>query len=85
MINTIEYKGYKIERWVVAVVYDPDIHVLGEYTSMSEAKDKLGGVPGVYFKFAAAEWINKDGDLNPAVYGDSLSEVTKKIKKILFD
>ena len=35
------------------------------------------------FKYAAAEEINEDGDVNPAVYGDTLKEAMDKIKSVL--
>lgn len=83
MKSIIKFKGFTIQRWVAAIVHDPDFRILGEYDSLSDAKRIWGKHLGVTLKFAAAEWINKDGDLNPAVYGDSLQQVTDKIKKLL--
>lgn len=35
------------------------------------------------FKYAVAEEINEDGDVNPAVYGDTLKEAMDNLKKII--
>lgn len=80
MTNVIMYKGYTISRWVVALA---GADVIGEYVSTTEARKAMKGVPGVRFKYAAAEHINADGDVNPAVYGDTLKEATNKLKKLL--
>lgn len=80
MKNLIMYKGYTISRWVVALAGDS---VIGEYDSITEARKAMKGVPGVRFKYAAAEHINADGDVNPAVYGETLSDATDRLKEIL--
>ena len=79
MENEVKWKDYMICRWVVAIVDDT---IIGEFDSMAEAKKLMKGTP-CRFRYAAAEEINKDGDVNPAVYGDTLKEVMDKIKKVL--
>lgn len=56
--------------------------IIGEFDSMADAKKAMRGAPCT-FKYAAAEEINDDGDLNPAVYADSLKEATDKLKSVL--
>lgn len=80
MKNEIKYKGYTIFRWVAAFNGD---EIVGEYDSMVEAKRHWKFGSGVRFRYAAAEQINDNGDVNPAVYADTLQEVTLKIKKLL--
>jgi len=79
MKNEINWNGYTICRWVVAMV---EGRVIGEYDSMAEAKKAMKG-SSCTFKYAAAEEINEDGDVNPAVYGDSIKEVMDKLKSVL--
>lgn len=79
MKNEVKWKDYTICRWVVAMIED---RVIGEYDSMAEAKKAMKGAPCT-FKYAAAEEINEDGDVNPAVYGDTLKEVMDKLKSVL--
>lgn len=79
MENEVKWKDYTICRWVVAIVDDT---IIGEFDSMAEAKKSMKGTP-CRFRYAAAEEINEDGDVNPAVYGDTLKEVMDKIKKVL--
>lgn len=80
MKNIIKYNGYTIWRWVAVFACDD---IIGEHDSMIEARKAMKNVSGVCFKYAAAEQINSDGDLNPAVYGETLSEVTNRLKEIL--
>jgi hypothetical protein len=80
MKNEIKYKDYTICRWV-AVFAGADI--CDEFDTMKEAKKAYKGVGGARFKYAAAEEINKDGDVNPAVYGNTLKEAMDKIKSVL--
>ncbi len=56
---------------------------VGEFDSMADAKAYYTNSDGYEFKYAAAEEINKDGDVNPAVYGDTLKEATDKLREIL--
>ena len=79
MKNVIKWKGYTIFRWAVAMI---EGRVIGEYDSMADAKKAMKGTPCT-FKYAAAEEINDDGDVNPAVYGDTLKEVMDKLKSVL--
>ena len=80
MKNEVKYKGYTICRWVVALA---GADIIGEYDDMTQAKRDMAGVWGVQFKYAAAEEINKDGDVNPAVYANTLPEVMERIKEVL--
>lgn len=79
MKNEIEWKGYAICRWVVAMVGSS---IIGEFDSMADAKKAIKGTPCT-FKYAVAEEINEDGDVNPAVYGDTLKEAMDNLKKII--
>lgn len=80
MENVIKWKGYTIWRWVVVLA---GADIIGEFESMAEAKKEYKGTPGVRYKYAAAEQINEDGDINPAVYENTLAEVTIRLKRIL--
>lgn len=80
MKNQIKYKGYTIARWVAVFEHDTPIN---EFDTMADAKAYYQGHHGYDFKYAAAEQINADGDVNPAVYGDTLKEATDKLKKLL--
>lgn len=80
MKNEVKWKGYTICRWV-AVFWGEEI--IGEYDSMPEAKKEWSFKDGITYKYAAAEEINEDGDVNPAVYGDSIKEVMDKLKSVL--
>ena len=83
MVNEIKYKGYTISRWVTAFNFLTD-EPMGEFDSMNEAMREFADRKGlVYFKYAAAEQINENGDCNPAVYGATLKEATDKLKKLL--
>lgn len=79
MRNEIKWKDYTICRWVVAMVGGS---IIGEFDSMADAKKAMKGAPCT-FKYAAAEEINDDGDVNPAVYADSLKGAMDKIKSVL--
>ena len=79
MKNEVKWKDYTICRWVVAMVENS---IIGEFNSMADAKKAMKGSPCA-FKYAAAEEINEDGDVNPAVYGDTLKEAMSKLKSTL--
>ena len=79
MKNEVKWKDYTICRWVVAMVGGS---VIEEFDSMADAKKYMKRVPCT-FKYAAAEEINDDGDVNPAVYGDTLKEAMDKLKSVL--
>ena len=81
MKNEIKWKGYTIVRFVVARDMDGDA-IVGEYDNLKEAQEAHTG-DYVYYEYGAAEVINKDGDVNPAVYGATLKEATDKLKKLL--
>ena len=80
MKNEIKWKGHTIYRWVAVFEHGEGVN---EFNSMADAKAYYKGLYGYDFKYAAAEEINEYGDVNPAVYGDSLKEVMDKLKKIL--
>jgi hypothetical protein len=80
MKNVIKYKGYTIVRNVAVFENGEPI---GEFDSMADAKAYYKDCEGYEFKYAAAEEINADGDVNPSVYGDTLKEATDKLKAIL--
>ena len=80
MKNEIKYKNYTIARWVTVFENGESV---GEFDSMADAKAYYTNPDGYEFKYAAAEEINDDGDVNPAVYGDTLKEATDKLKAIL--
>ena len=56
-----------------------------EFDTMNEAKkiSKENGYVNVDYWYLAAEVINEDGDTNPAVWGRSKTEATKRLKKLL--
>ena len=80
MKNQIKYKNYTIARWVTVFENGEPV---GEFDSMVDAKAYYTNPDSYEFKYAAAEEINDDGDVNPAVYGDTLKEATDKLKAIL--
>ena len=82
MINEIKYKGYTICRWFV--VLNADGEPIEEFWDNKNDAIKFAKYrEGCVVKYAAAEIINDNGDVNPAVYGDTLKEATDKLKKIL--
>lgn len=82
MKQEIKWKDYTIVRWFV--VFNADGEPIEEFwDSKNDAIKFAENREGCVVKYAAAETINDDGDLNPAVYGDSLKEVMDKIKKAL--
>ena len=82
MKQEIKWKGYTILRWFV--VLNADGEPIEEFwDSQNDAIKFAKYRDGCVVKYAAAETINDDGDLNPAVYGDTLKEVMEKIKSVL--
>ena len=81
MKNEVKWKGYTIVRWVTVFWGGEPVD---EFDTMADANASFYKKAGGYeFKYAAAEQINDDGDVNPAVYGDTLKEVMDKLKKVL--
>ena len=80
MKNRIKYKNHTIARWVTVFENGEPV---GEFDSMADAKAYYTNPDGYEFKYAAAEEINADGDVNPAVYGDTLKEATDRLREIL--
>ena len=82
MKNKIKYKDYTIVRWV-AVLRDEE--PVDFFDTMAEANASVyKRMDGYEFKYAVAEEINAKGDVNPAVYGDTLKEAMDKLKEILY-
>lgn len=81
MKNEVKWKGYTIVRWI-AVIDMNNGDIIDEVDSVAEYR-KAYGKSNTSFVYAAAEVINKDGDVNPAVYGATLKEATDKLKNVL--
>lgn len=83
MAQVITHNGfqYKVETFV-AVFSEFDGTLLDECSDMREAKKKFEGYLCIY-KWAAAEWINEDGDLAPSVYGNTRQEAIKNLRSAL--
>ncbi len=81
----VQYKSYEIETWVE--LYDPEDDFVTHYCeSVKEAKHYLRVYPQCShyaIRWAAAEIINKDGDVNPSVKGATKKEALDKLKKVL--
>ena len=84
----IKYRDYEIEVWVE--LYDPDFpNEVREdaFDTVSEARHYQKMCPDTkdkQIRWCAAEIINKDGDVNPAVSGTTKSEALNKLKRILY-
>lgn len=81
----VKWKGYTIEVWVE--LYDPESDDVVQYfETVKEAKHYQKVWP-VYknneIRWAAAECIDAEGNLNPSVQADSRKEAIEKLKKIL--
>lgn len=81
----VRYKNYEIETWVE--LYYPGYDFVAKYCeSVKEAKHYLRVYPQYSrcaIRWAAAEIINKDGDVNPSVKGATKKEALDKLKKVL--
>lgn len=81
----VKWKGYTIEVWVE--LYDPEFDDVMYYCeTVSEAKKYQKIWPSTkndIIRFAAAEVIDAEGNLNPSVNADSRKEAIEKLKKIL--
>ena len=68
----------------VAII-DKNGRVIYECDTIAEAKkwNRQFGSPMNDIQYWAAETINADGDLNPAVYADTRKEARDKLKQIL--
>lgn len=85
----IKYKDYEIEVWVE--LYNPDFSdnpiFADVFDTVSEARRYQKVRPATKYnqiRWCAAEIINKDGDVNPAVRGATKSEALNKLKRILY-
>lgn len=78
-MDPITYKQYIIDRWYA--VRNAEGTVLGEYDTMKEARKNCP--PYCDIEAACAERIDKDGNLNPAVYAHNMTAAVRKIKSIL--
>ena len=83
MKNRIDWNGYHVWRWFVVV--DEDDNPRAEFfdETPKNAKRYAECFEGYKVKIAAAEEINSDGDLNPAVYGDTLTDAMRQLKRAL--
>ena len=80
-IIIVDGRQQKIEVYV-AVIEKLSKTVVAEYDNMREANKHWGEY--LYDKkWAAAEWIDEDGNVNPATYADSKRAVISKLKKVL--
>ena len=83
MKNRIEWNGIRIWRWF-AVVDDNDNPVAEFFDeNPKQAEHYAACFENYRVRLAAAEEINEDGDLNPAVYDDTLRGVMSKLKRAL--
>ena len=84
MENRIDWNGFHVWRWFVVV--DEDDNIIQEFfdETPKNAKRYAKCFDDYRVRIAAAEEINEDGDLNPAVYGDTLRDAMSKLKRALF-
>jgi hypothetical protein len=84
MKNRIDCNGYHVWRWFVVV--DEGNQPVAEFfdETPKEAKRYAECFDGYKVRFAAAEEFNEQGDLNPAVYGDTLKGAMSNLKRALF-
>ena len=82
--NRIKWGGLYIWRWFVVV--DEDYSPVAEFfdETPKEAKRYAECFDGYRVRIAAAEEINEEGDLNPAVYGDTLKDAMSNLKRAIF-
>lgn len=78
-MEPITYKQYTIDRWYS--VRNAEGTVLGEYETRKEARKNCP--PYCDIEAACAERIDKDGNLNPAVYAPNMTAAVRKLKSIL--
>lgn len=78
MKNEVKWKGHTIYRWVAVFEHNEPI---AEFDSMGDAKAYFSGTTGYEFKYAAAEVIDKDGNVNIAVYGNTLKEAMDNLRE----
>ena len=80
----MNYKDCKIVV-SVAICRKGTQDIITESDTMNEAKkiSKENGYVNVDYWYLATEVINEDGDTNPAVWGRSKTEATKRLKKLL--
>ena len=71
-------QSYKVETFVV--VFNSFGDIVDEVCDMREAKKSYKGYS---FKWAAAELIDEDGNLNPSVYGATKQEAISNLRKLL--
>ncbi len=82
----VKYKNYIIEVWVE--LFDPEVpdDVAEYFEKPSEARQYRKTWPAYRsydIRWAAAEVINDNGDLNPSVRGTTKTEAVGKLKKLL--
>jgi len=81
--NRIKWSGLYIWRWFVVV--DDDSNPVAEFfdETPKQAEQYCKCFENYRVMIAAAEEINEQGDLNPAVYSDTLSGAMNKLKRAL--
>ncbi len=81
----VKYKNYTIEVWVE--LYDPEDDEVVQYFETTREARQYRKIWPVYkdcvIRWAAAEIIDKDGNLNPSVKAETKTEALKKLKKVL--
>lgn len=78
----MKHKGYEI-CICIAVCYENTQYIVDEFDTMQEAKKAYKGKNGYDFWYLAAEYINEDGDTNPACWGKTKKETIDRLKKAL--
>lgn len=78
----MKYNGYEI-CVSIAVCYEGTQYIVDEFDTMQEAKKAYKGQQGYEFWYLAAEYINKDGDTNPACWGKTRKEALDRLKNAL--
>lgn len=70
----------------IAVCYGKHKNIIAEFDTMKEARKYVkdeGYKDSIEYWYLAAEIINEDGDINPAVWAKSKAEAVRKLKKLL--
>lgn len=79
-MDPITYKQHIIDRWYVVRRIE-DRKIIGEYPTAKEAMKNCPSYCDI--EAACAERIDKDGNLNPAVYAPYMTAAVRKLKSIL--
>lgn len=78
------YKDYEIVVCVAVCHCNTNI-VIDVFDTMRQAKKyvKENDIGNVDYWYLAAETINEDGDVNPAIWDKSRAEAIRRLKKLL--